>query len=93
MTYGGETWTLTALLVHKFKVAQRNMERAMLEVSLRDRIRNQVIWQRSKDTFFLSFHLFFFFPDTTRNVLNVIDIQLIVNEAKICYFLVHLQPV
>jgi hypothetical protein len=43
MTYGAETWTLTARLVHKFKVAQRAMERAILGVSQRDRIRNQVI--------------------------------------------------
>jgi hypothetical protein len=50
MTYGAETWTLTARLAHKFKVAQRNMERAMLGVSLRDRIRNQVIRQRTKFT-------------------------------------------
>jgi hypothetical protein len=50
MTYGAETWTLTTRLVYKFKVAQRNMERAMLGVSLRDRIQNQVIWQRTKVT-------------------------------------------
>jgi hypothetical protein len=37
-------------LVHKFKVAQRGMERAMLGVSLRDQIRNQVIRQRTKVT-------------------------------------------
>jgi hypothetical protein len=37
-----------ARLVHKFKGVQRAMERAMLEVSLRDRIRNQVIRQRTK---------------------------------------------
>jgi hypothetical protein len=49
MTYGAETWTLTARLVHKFKVAQRAMESAVLGVSLRDRIRNQVIRQRTKD--------------------------------------------
>lgn len=48
MTYGAETWTLTVRLVHKFKVAQRAMERAMLGVSLRDRIRNEVIRQRTK---------------------------------------------
>jgi hypothetical protein len=34
MTYGAETWTLTARLVHKFRVAQRAMERAMLGVSI-----------------------------------------------------------
>jgi hypothetical protein len=50
MTYGAETWTLTARLVHKFKVAQRVMERAMLGVSLGDRIRYQVIQQRTKVT-------------------------------------------
>jgi hypothetical protein len=38
MTYGAETGTLTAWLVHKFKVVQRGMERAMLGVS--DRISN-----------------------------------------------------
>jgi hypothetical protein len=50
MTYGAETWTLTARQVHKFKVAERTIKRAMLGVSLRDRIRNEVIWQKSKDT-------------------------------------------
>jgi hypothetical protein len=43
MIYGAETWTLTARLVYKFKVAQRAMERNMLGVSLPDRIRNEVI--------------------------------------------------
>jgi hypothetical protein len=50
MTYGAETWTLTARLVHKFKVTQRAMERAMLGVSLQDRIRNQMSRQRTKVT-------------------------------------------
>jgi hypothetical protein len=50
MTYGTETWTLMTRLVHKFKVAQRAMDRAMLGVSLRDRTRNQVIQQRTKVT-------------------------------------------
>jgi hypothetical protein len=48
MTYGAETWTLTARLVHKLKVAQRAMERAKLGVSLRDRIGNHVIRQKTK---------------------------------------------
>jgi hypothetical protein len=39
MIYGAETWTLTARLVHIFKVAQRFMERAMLGISLLDRTR------------------------------------------------------
>jgi hypothetical protein len=38
MTYGAEIWTLTARQGFKFKVAQQAMERAMLGVSLRDRI-------------------------------------------------------
>ncbi|RVE46970.1 hypothetical protein evm_008354 [Chilo suppressalis] len=50
MTYGAETWTLTAGLVHQFKVAQRAMERAMLGVSLKDRIRNDVSRQRTRVT-------------------------------------------
>jgi hypothetical protein len=50
MTYGAETWTLTARLFHKYKVAQRAKERAMFGVSLRGRIRNQVIRQRTKVT-------------------------------------------
>ncbi|CAH2218499.1 jg3196 [Pararge aegeria aegeria] len=50
MTYGAETWKLTVDLIHKFKVAQRAMERAMLGVSLRDRIRNDEIRRRTKVT-------------------------------------------
>jgi hypothetical protein len=49
MTYGAEMWTLTARLVHKVKVAQRAMKRAMLGVYLQG-IRNQVIRQRTKGT-------------------------------------------
>jgi hypothetical protein len=37
-------------LVHKFKVAQRAVERAMFGVSLRDRIQNEVIRQKTKVT-------------------------------------------
>ncbi|CAH2226578.1 jg22340, partial [Pararge aegeria aegeria] len=50
MSYGAETWTLTVDLIHKFKVAQRAMERAMFGVSLRDRIRNDEIRRRTKVT-------------------------------------------
>lgn len=50
MTYGTETWSLTIGLIHKLKVAQRAMERAMLGVSLRDRIRNEEIRRRTKVT-------------------------------------------
>ena len=50
MTYGTETWSLTIGLMNKLKVAQRAMERAMLGVSLRDRIRNEEIRKRTKVT-------------------------------------------
>ena len=50
MTYGSETWSLTVGLIGKLKVAQRAMERAMLGVSLRDRIRNEEIRRRTKVT-------------------------------------------
>ncbi|KAG6461226.1 hypothetical protein O3G_MSEX012494 [Manduca sexta] len=50
MTYGAETWTLTVRLVHQLKVAQRAMERAMLGVSLKDKLRNEVIRQRTNVT-------------------------------------------
>ena len=50
MTYGAETWTLTVELVHKIKVAQRGMKRAVLGVSLADEIRNEVIRERTKLT-------------------------------------------
>ena len=50
MTYACETWTLTAGLVHRLKVAQRAMERSMLGISLRDKIRNQDIRHRTKAT-------------------------------------------
>ncbi|CAH2238495.1 jg5676 [Pararge aegeria aegeria] len=50
MTFGAKTLTLTVDLIHKFKVAQRAMERAMLGVSLRDRIRNDEIRRRTKFT-------------------------------------------
>jgi hypothetical protein len=50
MTYEAETWILTPRLLHKFKVGLRAIERVMLRVSLRDRIRNQVIRLRTKVT-------------------------------------------
>ncbi|RVE40503.1 hypothetical protein evm_014848 [Chilo suppressalis] len=50
MTYGSETWSFTAGLIRRLKVTQRAMERAMLGVSLRDRIRNEEIRRRTKVT-------------------------------------------
>ena len=50
MSYGSETWCLTRGLLHRFRVTQRAMERAMLGVSLMDRIRNVEIRRRTKVT-------------------------------------------
>jgi endonuclease/exonuclease/phosphatase family metal-dependent hydrolase len=50
MTYGTETWSLTMGLIRRLKVTQRAMERAMLGISLRDRIRNEAIRSRTKVT-------------------------------------------
>lgn len=50
MTYGAETWSLTLGLLNRLGVTQRAMERAMLGVSLRDRIRNEEIRRRTKVT-------------------------------------------
>ncbi|CAH2250494.1 jg9592 [Pararge aegeria aegeria] len=47
MTYGAETWTLTKKLVHRLKVAQRAMEKALLGWSQLDRIPNVEIRNRT----------------------------------------------
>lgn len=47
MTYGAETLTLTKKSANKLRVTQRAMERAILGVSLRDRIPNEIIRQRT----------------------------------------------
>lgn len=41
LTYGAETLTLTKQSVNKIRVAQRGMERSMLNLSLRDRVPNE----------------------------------------------------
>ncbi|CAH2097125.1 unnamed protein product [Euphydryas editha] len=47
-SYGAKMWTLTTGLVHKFKVSQSAMERAMLGVSFKDKIRNEIVCDRNK---------------------------------------------
>lgn len=47
LTYGAETWPLTKEITYKIKVAQRAMERAMLGISLVDRIPNVEIRRRT----------------------------------------------
>ena len=48
MTYGAETWSLTKHLKNKLAVAQRSMERAMLGITIKDKIRNENIRARTK---------------------------------------------
>ena len=50
MRYGAETWSLTMGFLRKLRVTQRAMDRAMLGVSLRDRIRNEEISRGTKVT-------------------------------------------
>ena len=47
MTYGAQTWSLTARQEEKLRVAQRAMERRMLGITRRDRIRNEEIRRRT----------------------------------------------
>lgn len=42
MIYGVKLWTLTKKTVHRIRVAQRGVERAMLGITLPDRIRTKV---------------------------------------------------
>lgn len=46
--YGLETATLTQKSAHRIRICQRAMERAMLGISLRDRVRNEEIRRRTK---------------------------------------------
>ena len=46
MTYGAETWALTKHPEKKLAVAQRSKERSLLNITRRDKIRNEII--RSK---------------------------------------------
>ena len=43
MTYGCKTWSLTIALVKKLETSQRAMERRILNVKLKDKIRNNTI--------------------------------------------------
>ena len=45
MTYGSETWSLTKYLETKLQTAQRAMERQMLHISLRDKVKCTTIRQ------------------------------------------------
>ena len=48
MTYGAETWTLTSELERRLRSTQRAMERSILNISLRERIRHTEIRKKTK---------------------------------------------
>ena len=48
MTYGAETWTRTKQLEHKLQVAQRAMERRMMNITIRDKVRNSEIRKQTQ---------------------------------------------
>ena len=48
MTYSAETWSSTNKLASQLQVAQRSMERAMLNITRRDRKRNEWIQKQTK---------------------------------------------
>ena len=50
LTYGAETLTLTRKSIEKIRVAQRAMERVILGISLRDRVPNTIIRQKTRVT-------------------------------------------
>ena len=47
MTYGAQTWSLTVKQNNKIRVCQRAMERSMLKISKRHRIRATLIRQKT----------------------------------------------
>ena len=48
ITYASETWTLTAKMENKLAAAQRNIERSMLGITMRDRKTNEWIREQTK---------------------------------------------
>ena len=50
MTYGCKTWSPTKALVKKLETSQRAMERRMLNVKLKDRIRDSIIRHTTRVT-------------------------------------------
>lgn len=48
MTYGAETWATTKEIEQKLRTTQRAMERRMLNLTLRDRVRHSDIRQKTK---------------------------------------------
>ena len=48
MCFGAKTWTTTKHLKQKLMTAQRAMERRMLNITIRDKIRNSEIRKQTK---------------------------------------------
>ena len=47
MTYGSEIWSLTEPQENKVMTTQRKMERIMLGITLRDKVRNEEIRKKT----------------------------------------------
>ena len=47
MTYGAETWSATKNDDHRLSVAQRSMERSILNISRLDKLRNEKVRERT----------------------------------------------
>ena len=50
MTYGCQTWSLKKALIKQLETSQRAIERKMLNVKVKNRIRNTFIRQRTRVT-------------------------------------------
>ena len=48
MIYGSETWSITKILEKKLAVAQRAVERSMIEIKRTDKIKNEHIRKQTK---------------------------------------------
>ena len=48
LTYGAETWALMTDQFRKLATSQRRIERSILNISLKDKIRNETIRERTK---------------------------------------------
>ena len=49
LSYGAETWALTKMQVDKLQKTQRSMERNILGIKIRDRVRNEEIRRETKN--------------------------------------------
>ena len=70
MTYTSETWTLSKKIENKLRTAQRAIERAMLNITRKDRIRNKNIREMMKDRI------------RNKNIREMMKVDNIISRAK-----------